>query len=61
MKITKCDYCGQEISIKTDICPGCGEKLGVKVGGFKGISTRIILFLMAVYIIYSAVKHFTEM
>lgn len=60
MKITKCEYCDFEISTKTDICPACGENIGIKVGGFKGTFRRIIFFLMAVYIIYSAVKFFLE-
>jgi len=49
-----------EISTKTATCPGCGEKIGLKLKGSKGLSGRIIFFLMAVYIIYSAVKLFLE-
>jgi predicted amidophosphoribosyltransferase len=60
MKITKCDSCGMEISTKTAYCPGCGEKIGRKMGNSKRLSTRIIFFLMAVYIIYSAIKIFLE-
>ncbi len=60
MKITKCDYCGQEITMKTDICPACGEKIGIKIGGIGGLTRRIIFFLMAVYVIYSAIKFFLE-
>jgi len=46
--------------MKTDTCPSCGERIGIKVGGIKGLFIRIIFFIMAVYIIYSAVKFFTE-
>jgi hypothetical protein len=60
MKITKCDYCGMEISTKTATCPGCGEKIGLKLRGSNRLSGRIIFLLMAVYIIYSAVKLFLE-
>ncbi len=60
MKITKCDNCGYEITMKTSTCPSCGEKIGIKIGGIKGLTRRIILFLMAMYIIYSAVKFFIE-
>jgi len=60
MKVTKCDYCGYEITMKTDTCPSCGERIGIKVGGLKGFSRRIIFFLMAVYIVYSAIKFFME-
>ena len=49
-----------EISTKTDYCPGGGEKIGRKMGNPKRLSTRIIFFLMAVYIIYSAIKIFLE-
>jgi len=60
MNITKCGYCGIEISTKTDTCPGCGEKIRISAGDFKGLFRRIIFFVMAVYIIYSAVKFFIE-
>ena len=60
MKVTKCDECGYEISMKTDTCPSCGERIGIKVGGLKGLFRRIIFFLMAVYIVYSAIKFFIE-
>lgn len=60
MKITKCEYCGFEISMKTDICPSCGEKLGIKLRGGNRLTTRIIFFLMALYVIYEAVKFFLE-
>jgi len=60
MKVTKCDYCGFEISMETGTCPSCGERTGIKVGGMRGFLRRIIFFLMAVYIIYSAIKFFIE-
>ncbi|MGB2691402.1 MAG: hypothetical protein WBB48_05800 [Thermodesulfobacteriota bacterium] len=59
MNTTKCDNCGFEITMKTNTCPSCGEKIGTKLGG-KSLSSRIIFFLMAVYIIYSAIKIFIE-
>jgi hypothetical protein len=60
MNITKCDNCEFEITMKTDTCPSCGEKIGTKVGGGKSLPSRIIFFLMAIYIIYSAIKIFIE-
>ncbi|TFG76900.1 MAG: hypothetical protein E4H21_05110 [Thermodesulfobacteriales bacterium] len=60
MNITKCNDCGYEITMETDTCPSCGERIGIKVGGIKGLFSRIIFFIMAVYIIYSAVKIFIE-
>ena len=58
MKTSKCSECGFEISMKTDTCPNCGESIGIKIGGFKGLLSRIILVLVAVYILYSAIKFF---
>jgi hypothetical protein len=55
-KVTKCRECGYEIGMKVDICPNCGESLGIKVGGFRGLLTRIVFLLMALYVIYSAIK-----
>ena len=46
--------------MKTDICPSCGEKLGIKLRGGNKITTRIIFLLMAVYVIYETVKFFFE-
>ncbi len=46
--------------MKTDTCPACGEKMGIKTRGIGGLTRRIIFFLMAVYVIYSAVKFFLE-
>ena len=60
MKTSKCNECGYEISIKTDTCPNCGEPMGIKLGGFSGLLSRIILVLMAAYILYSAFELFTE-
>jgi hypothetical protein len=60
MKVTKCESCGYEITMKIDTCPSCGEKIGIKVGGMGGFLRRIIFFLMALYIIYSAIKFFIE-
>ncbi len=60
MKVSKCNECGYEISIKTDTCPNCGEEMGVRVGGVRGVLRRIILLLMALYIMYSALKIFAQ-
>lgn len=60
MKTSKCNECGYEISIKTDTCPNCGEPIGIKIGGLKGLLSRIILLVMAAYILYSAIKVFGE-
>lgn len=46
--------------MKTDVCPSCGEKMGKKLRGRSTLSTRIIFFLMAVYVIYEAIKFFLE-
>jgi len=59
MKTSKCTECGYEISLKTDTCPNCGEAIGIKIGGLKGFLTRIILLIMATYILYSAIKVFS--
>lgn len=59
MKTSKCNECGYEISIKTDTCPNCGESIGIKIGGLKGLLSRIILLVMAAYILYSAIKVFS--
>ena len=56
MKITKCGECGYEIGMKVDSCPNCGEPIGIKVGGLRGFLSRIVFLLMALYVIYSAVK-----
>ncbi|MEQ9619113.1 MAG: hypothetical protein RIG61_08070 [Deltaproteobacteria bacterium] len=60
MKTTKCEHCGYEIGMKIDRCPNCGERIGISVGGVKRLLTRIILLLIALYIIYSAVKVFDQ-
>lgn len=58
MKTTKCGECGYEIGMKVDTCPNCGEPIGIRVGGFRGLLARIVFLLMALYIIYSAIKMF---
>ncbi len=60
MKITKCDECGYEVSVKTDTCPNCGESIGVRIGGISGLLKRLIYFIMALYIMYSAIKFFGQ-
>ncbi len=42
--------------MKVDKCPNCGEPIGIKAGGFHGLLSRIVFLLMALYVIYSAVK-----
>lgn len=42
--------------MKVDRCPNCGESIGIKVGGFRGLLSRIAFLLMALYVIYSAIK-----
>ncbi len=46
--------------MKVDECPNCGEPVGIKVGGFRGLVARIIFLLMALYIMYSAIKFFDQ-
>ena len=56
MEITKCKECGHEISIKTSICPGCGENIGIEIGGFKGLIRRFFLLILALYILLTALN-----
>ncbi len=58
MTITKCDECGYEISLKTDICPNCGDSINRKVSKVWTIITRFILLIFAIYIFISAIKEF---
>jgi len=56
MNITKCNECGYEISVRTSSCPGCGEKIGVDIGGFKGLIRRFFILLLALYVLLSALS-----
>lgn len=58
MKVTKCGECGYEISIKTDTCPNCGEDIGIRIGGFRGLLRRLFILVIAAYIILEAVLIF---
>jgi RNA polymerase subunit RPABC4/transcription elongation factor Spt4 len=57
MSITKCDECGYEISIKTDTCPNCGDRITRKVSTVWAIARRFILIIFAIYIFISAIKY----
>ncbi len=57
MTITKCDECGYEISIKTDTCPNCGDRITRKVSTVWAIARRFILIIFAIYIFISAIKY----
>lgn len=59
-KVTKCRECGYEIDMKVDRCPNCGEPIGISVGGFRGLLVRILFFLLALYVIYSAITFFNH-
>jgi len=56
LDVTKCKECGYEIGIKTDTCPGCGEKIGTDLGGIKGLIRRIAIIIFAIYILLSALR-----
>ena len=61
MHVTKCDECGYEISIKTDRCLNCGERIGIITkGGFKKYFSRIAFIVLAIYILLSALKAFRQ-
>lgn len=56
MTVTKCDECGYEISIKTDTCPNCGDRITRTVSTVWTIIRRFILIMFAAYILISAIK-----
>lgn len=59
MNVTKCEECGYEISIKTDRCLNCGEKISkLKPGKIKSYTRRVLFILFAIYILLSALKIF---
>lgn len=57
MTVTRCDECGYEISIKTDTCPNCGDRISRRVSTAWTIIRRFILIIFAVYIFISAIKY----
>ena len=57
MNLTKCEECGYEITVKTNTCINCGEKIGeLKPGIIKVFMRRIIFIIFAIYILLSALK-----
>ncbi len=57
MNLTKCEECGYEITVKTNTCINCGEKIGEpKPGIIKVFMRRIIFIIFAIYILLSALK-----
>ena len=57
LNVTKCDECGYEISLKTDRCLNCGEKVGrAKKGGARSFFRRIVFIIIAIYILLAALK-----
>jgi DNA-directed RNA polymerase subunit RPC12/RpoP len=57
MNLTKCEECGYEITVKTNTCINCGEKIGkLKPGKIKVFMKRIIFIIFAIYILLSALK-----
>ncbi len=57
MNLTKCEECGYEITVKTNTCINCGEKIGkLKPGRIKTFLRSIIYLLIAAYILLSALK-----
>jgi DNA-directed RNA polymerase subunit RPC12/RpoP len=57
MNLTKCEECGYEITVKTNTCINCGEKIGkLKPGRIKIFLRSIIYLLIAAYILLSALK-----
>ncbi|NIP30117.1 MAG: hypothetical protein GTO02_08175 [Candidatus Dadabacteria bacterium] len=59
MPVTKCEECGFEISMKSDICLNCGEKIyKISKGGIKSLIRRIIFVIIALYMLLSGLKVF---
>jgi len=57
MNLTKCEECGYEITVKTNTCINCGEKIGkLKPGKLKVFLRGIIYLLIAVYVLLSALN-----
>lgn len=57
MNLTKCEECGYEITVKTNTCINCGEKIGkLKPGRIKIFLRSIFYLLIAAYILLSALK-----
>lgn len=55
---TTCGECGYGGTIKTDTCPGCGERIRRRSGGFRGLLRSILFLLIALYVLFSAFKDF---
>lgn len=55
---TVCGECGYGGSMKTDMCPGCGEKIRRRSGGFRGLLRSVLFLLIALYVLFSAFKEF---
>ena len=55
---TICGECGYESTMKTDTCPGCGEKIRRRSGGFRGLIRSVLFLLIALYVLFSAFKEF---
>lgn len=53
-EITKCTECGYEISISTSHCPGCGERIGIELGGIRGFLKRMLIIILVIYILLGA-------
>jgi len=58
MGYSKCNHCDYEIPFETNTCPNCGKSIGIEIGGIKGLLTRIMLIIIAIYIFLSAVSYF---
>lgn len=59
MKTTKCEECGFEISIKSNICLNCGERIHKPTSNkFVGIIKRIIFIIFALYMLLSGLNVF---
>ena len=57
MNVTKCEECGYEITMKTDRCLNCGEKISrLKPSTLKKYVRRVFFILFAIYILLSALK-----
>ncbi len=57
--VVRCDECGYEATVKTDVCLSCGERIQSRIkGGVKGLIRSIILIAIAIYILLSSFKVF---
>lgn len=59
MHVTKCEECGCEITLKTDRCLNCGEKIStVSTSLVKGFTRKLVFILAAVYMLLTAIATF---